>query len=57
MNKLNLNKETISQMDKTEMAQINGGDIKICLVSCPSGTEKEKNCCKGDPHGITISIY
>ncbi|MFL1896008.1 class I lanthipeptide [Aquimarina sp. 2-A2] len=56
MNKLQLNKETISQMDRNEMASVNGG-LKICLVSCANGTRKKKACCDGEPHGIEISAY
>jgi bacteriocin-like protein len=45
MKKLELNKKAISQMDKNEMATVNGGLLGICLSSCPSGTRKMKSCC------------
>lgn len=49
MKKLELNKETISQMDKTQMAVVNGGDfLGICLKSCANGSRKLKACCQTD---------
>ncbi len=53
MNKLKLNKETISQMDRNEMASVNGG-IDICIISCKNGSGKEKPCC--DQTSIEIKI-
>ncbi|WP_378187569.1 class I lanthipeptide [Aquimarina sp. W85] len=51
MNKLKLNKETISQMDKNEMILTNGGAfLSICLKSCPNGTRKLKACCMTDEY-------
>lgn len=54
MKKLELNKKTISQLDRKQMRTINGGDdAKItiplpCLSSCPNaGTTKSKACCGG----------
>ncbi|SHJ33115.1 class I lanthipeptide [Aquimarina spongiae] len=54
MNKLNLNKETISQMDNNEMASVNGG-LDICIVSCKRSTRLGKDCCE-DPTHLVISI-
>ncbi|MFL1896007.1 class I lanthipeptide [Aquimarina sp. 2-A2] len=55
MNKLQLNKETISQMDRNEMASVNGG-IDICLKSCANGSRKGKDCCNGDPVILVVDI-
>ncbi|WP_281988869.1 class I lanthipeptide [Aquimarina aggregata] len=54
MNKLNLNKETISKMDNDEMASVNGG-LEICLASCKRSTRKGKPCCE-DPTHLVIAI-
>ncbi|WP_378187572.1 class I lanthipeptide [Aquimarina sp. W85] len=53
MNKLRLNKETISQMERNEMASINGG-LKLCLKSCKNGSRKGKPCCPSYP--ITLVV-
>ncbi len=45
MKKLQLNKKTISQMNNSEMQEVNGGILGICLVSCPRGSRKGKACC------------
>ncbi len=55
MTKLNLNKETISQMDKNEMEATNGG-FEVCLKSCANGSRKGKSCCDGDPVVLTVEI-
>ncbi len=46
MKKLELNKETISQMDENQMATVNGGLLSICLISCKNGSRKGKACCE-----------
>ncbi len=56
MNKLQLNKKTISQMTNSEMGEVNGG-FKICLVSCANGTRRHKSCCDGPSHGIKVEPY
>ncbi len=56
MKKLALNKTAVSQMERGEMAEINGG-FKVCLGSCPSGTRKGKSCCDGGTWGIDITLY
>ncbi|MFL1896005.1 class I lanthipeptide [Aquimarina sp. 2-A2] len=48
MKRLALNKETISQMDRNEMASVNGGLFGICLKSCKSGSRRGKSCCDDD---------
>lgn len=45
MNKLNLNKKTVSQMDRVEMGAVKGG---ICIASCKRGSRRTKKCCGGD---------
>lgn len=48
MKKLQLNKKTVSQLDRNQMKNINGGliEIPICFSSCPNvGTKKSKSCC------------
>lgn len=54
MKKLNLNKKTISQMDRVEMNAVNGGDWSICIASCKRGTRKGKNCCGNDEVIVTF---
>ena len=59
MKKLQLNKRTIAQMDKTEMESVKGG---ICYASCKNGSRKGKKCCgsngwdPGDAHIISLSF-
>ncbi len=48
MKKLNLNKKTVSQMDRVEMDGINGGDFSFCIASCKRGSRKTKTCCGND---------
>lgn len=55
MKKLELNKETVSRMDKTEMAGVNGG-IEVCVHSCANGSRRGKRCCNGKPVVLDISI-
>ncbi|XLS30478.1 class I lanthipeptide [Flavobacteriaceae bacterium M23B6Z8] len=53
MKKLDLNKRTISQLDKVEMNEINGGgsvSVGFCIASCERGSRKGKDCC--DSGGI-----
>lgn len=48
MEKLQLNKRTIAQMDRMQMRNVKGGiafDLP-CLVSCNNGTNATKNCCR-----------
>lgn len=47
MKKLQLNKKTVSQLDRNQMKSINGGlNIDVCFSSCPNvGTKKSKSCC------------
>ncbi len=57
MKKLQLNKETISQMDKNQMAVVNGGNfLGICLRSCANGSRKLKSCCQTDEYdNVTVA--
>lgn len=49
MEKLQLNKRTIAQMDRMQMRNVKGGiNIPVCLMSCPgvgSRAGKSKKCC------------
>lgn len=51
MKKLQLNKKTISQLDRKQMQTINGGiEIPLpCLSSCKNvGTTRSKACCNSN---------
>ncbi len=59
MKKLNLNKKTVSQMDRVEMDGINGGgsiSVGFCLASCARGSRKTKTCCGGGQIDGFVSI-
>ncbi|WP_378187568.1 hypothetical protein ACE939_04380 [Aquimarina sp. W85] len=55
MNKLKINKQTISQMENHEMNSTIGG-IDVCVRSCANGTRRGKRCCDGKPVIIDVSI-
>ncbi len=48
MKKLELNKTTISEMNKNQLSRITGGLFGICLKSCANGSRKGKKCCDND---------
>lgn len=44
MEKLQLNKRTIAQMDRMQMRNVRGG---ICIVTCKNASIRTRNCCRG----------
>lgn len=59
MKKLQLNKKTVSQMDRVEMDGINGGGsitVGFCIASCARGSRRGKKCCGGGEIDGFISI-
>ncbi len=35
-------------MNNSEMQEVNGGFLGICLSSCPRGSRRGKSCCDSD---------
>lgn len=52
MKKLDLNKKTISALNKSEMSSIAGG---ICIVTCKRGSARGKDCCGSGTIDISLS--
>lgn len=58
MKKLQLNKKTVSALNKAEMMSINGGEdnlAAISIASCKRGSEKNKDCCDSGRIDISLS--
>lgn len=52
MKKLQLNKKTVSALNRVEMQEVNGG---ICIISCQNGTDKGKECCDSGRVNLGLS--
>ncbi|WP_282081136.1 class I lanthipeptide [Aquimarina algiphila] len=50
--KLKLNKETVSELSKTEMQEVEGG---FCIASCRRGSARYKGCCGSGRVDFTFS--
>ncbi|WP_405199312.1 class I lanthipeptide [Christiangramia sp. LLG6405-1] len=52
MRKLQLNKKTVSALNRVEMQEVNGG---VCVVSCQRGSDRGKECCESGRVDLSLS--
>ncbi|AWK06346.1 hypothetical protein HYN56_19790 [Flavobacterium crocinum] len=56
MKKLQLNKKTVTALNKAEMRMINGGQQEaISIASCKRGSDRGKDCCNSGRVDISAS--